>query len=166
MEFLKLIPASQVLRQASVLLLAGMLNACQSNRKSSYINEEASVSIPGLSFSVQGARFLNQFVNPSARTISWLLADSGFVQNGSLAGFFSTGGKHTLCLLHWSQTDDPVWIGARIPGRFIRADLITYENGMLVVKQYQPNGMTVMASERYKEEIEKLLKEAGTVTYP
>jgi hypothetical protein len=157
---------SQMLRHASLILFAVLLHSCQYSKRSSYINEAASVSIPEMPFDIEQGYFLSQYTNPSPRITSWVMADSGFIRSQALASFFTVSGEGKLCILHWSQTDDPVWIGARIPGRFLWADLITYESDTLVIKQYGPNGMVVAANESYKREVEGLLKEINVVSCP
>ena len=154
------------IRLTSLILFAGMLCSCDDNKKRSYLNEEAFVSIPGLPFRLEQSIFLNQYANPLSRTTSWLLADSGFNNNQSLPGFFNARGNGKLCILHWSQVEDPVWIGARIPGQFLGADLLMYENDTLVVEQYNPDGKHMRANESYKQEVEKLIREVDIISYP
>lgn len=155
-----------LLKPASIILFAAVLCSCQYNQTGSYINEEASISIPGMPFKMEQAFFVNQYASPSSRTTSWVLADSGFINDQSIASFFKMRGKDKLCILHWSQTDDPVWIGARIAGRFLWADLMMYESDTLVIKQYRPNGVVTIATAQYKKEIEGLLQELDAVRYP
>jgi hypothetical protein len=153
-------------KHATVLLFTCILHSCADHERSSYVNEEASLSIPGLPFSIAEGVLLSQYAIPSTRTTSWLLADSGFVKNQSVAGFLSGKGQGKLCILHWSQTNDPVWIGARIPGKFLRADVIMFESGKLVIKQYNSYGVVVPANENYKKELVALLKEVNMIRYP
>lgn len=158
---------SPVLHMISLIALSGMLHACKDSKRRRYINEAASVYVQGIPFSIERAIFLTQYTNPSSRTTSWVLGDSSFIYHQqTLAHFLSDGGKDKLCILHWSQKDDPVWIGARIPGRFLWADLLMYEMDTLVVKQYHPNRVTLAANESYKMEVESLLRELNVVVYP
>lgn len=148
------------------LLVSLTLHACQDNEKSAYINNEASVSLPRMPFRPEHAVFVNQYTTPSGRTTSWILADSNIIQNHSLADFFEVNGEGKLCILHWSQENDPVWVGARIPGRLLGADLLMYENNQLVIRQYKPNGEVSTAIESYKKEIGLLLKQLDRLRYP
>lgn len=142
------------------------LHACQDGERVRYINNEASVPLPQMPFEPEQAVLLNQYATPSSRTTSWVLADSTFIHNHSLVDFFEVSGEGKLCILHWSQANDPVWIGARIPGRFLGADLMMYENNKLVIRQYKPNAVVTTASESYRKEIEGLLKQIDPLRYP
>jgi|GEM_PF-5741517 len=143
-----------------------ILQACQNGERVPYINTGSAVGLPHMPFEAGQAVLLNQYVTPSIMTTSWVLADSTFVLNHSLAGFFETPGKGKLCILHWSQADDPVWIGARIPGQFLGADLLMYENNELVIRQYQANGEVTIGNELYRKEMEGLLKQMELLHYP
>lgn len=167
MKFPVLESTLKTLQPALLVIVTAMLHSCQYSERISYLNTEASVSITGMPFSIEKGVFLNQYINPSSRTTSWLLADSAFVHDHqSLNQFFSANRKEKLCILHWSQTDDPVWIGARIPGQFLWADLLMFESDTLVIKQYKPNGEVMAANELYKKELERTLLEVSVVSYP
>lgn len=155
-----------IARHFSLVLIAGMMVSCEYSKESSYINVTASVSIPGIPFNIEQGFFLNQYADPSSRTTSWILADSGFINGQSVSDFTTATGRGKLCVVHWSQTPDPVWIGARIPGRFLWADVLMYEGDTLIIKHYLPNGTTELPNELYRKKIKSLLQEISMVRFP
>jgi hypothetical protein len=153
-------------RCVSIFMIVGFSVACKYPTQSAYINERAAVSLPGLPFALDTAVFLNQYSNPFSRITSWILADSGFAANESIDRILRTRTNRKLCILHWVQTDDPVWIGARIPGTFLGADLLMYERNELVIKRYKPGEKVADASAEYKKELQVLLSDVVPVIYP
>lgn len=148
-----------------LLTIGFAVSACGSKERIASIHYEAAVSIPQMPFDLQSAVYINQYTKPSDRTASWLLGDSVFI-NQTLTRFFESGNEGRLCVLHWSQINDPAWIGARIPGECLGADLLMYENNELVVRRYTPTGEARLADEDYRKELLELLNQVEFVRYP
>jgi len=154
-------------RLTSQLSLFIILNSCNNRNIGSHINLQASLNGIEMPFNVEQSIFLNQYTNPASGVTSWIIADSSFVKHHkTISHFLDNGGEGNLSILHWSRTDDPEWIGARIPGKLIFADLLMYENDSFVVKQQYPGGRITTASGIYKKELEQVLRNVGKIYYP
>lgn len=152
---------------ALLFTLIVTLNSCNDRETVSHINDQTSINIP---FDIDRSIFLNQFTSPSSGVTSWLMVDSNFIRHQRTISQFldsnNSSNNGTLCILHWSRIDDPAWIGARIPGKFLSADLIMYKNDSLVIKQYDAGGEITTPNDPYKNDLIHLVRTMGALSYP
>ncbi|HAB53341.1 MAG TPA: hypothetical protein DCE80_14415 [Ignavibacteriales bacterium] len=63
-------------------------------------------------------------------------------------------------IIYWQQKDDLVWIGARIPGKFLYTDLIQFNNNDFIIRRYDSSGKILKLDNAEKKKISTLLLSA------
>ena len=62
-------------------------------------------------------------------------------------------------LVYWQQKDDPVWIGARIPGKFLYTDIVQFNSDDFTINRYDSSGKQIQLDTNEKEKAEQFVLE-------
>lgn len=111
--------------KAMCVALAGMLGLAGCGRTdASFGTANRAASLPAsFNFGRLGLKTLTSFVNRRQATTATLYAND-LARQAAVAGTGAVPAGGVLALLTWQQQDDARWLGGRIPGALLRAELL------------------------------------------
>ncbi|KAF0158778.1 MAG: hypothetical protein A2499_14465 [Stygiobacter sp. RIFOXYC12_FULL_38_8] len=131
------------------------------NKQQSYLNNTATVQIGNIPFDLSSAKVVSSIIRHKDHHTILILTDkkSQTTKNNlSNGNAFVQGAKWLI--IYWQQKDDLVWIGARIPGKFLYTDLIQFNNNDFIIRRYDSSGKILKLDNAEKKKISTLLLSA------
>jgi len=144
------------------------IGSCSGDPKSSqksYMNDQAEIAYAGvLPFDIRSAQLVGTMITEDERHAVLVWADSiAYSARVSHPRLTSPAANSNWLLLHWKQTDDPVWIGARIPGAYLYADHVQYDGKRFFYLRYNSRGERIDLT---ADEEQKTARLFSTIEYP
>jgi len=149
------------------ILLFFIFASCHAKKDESNINIDASPVINQIPFVFKKAKVINTIIKPIEKQTLLILADSLFANEYESKMIDSLNiNNGTLLVLYWEQKSDPVWIGAKIPGNYLYADLVGFNHGMIDVKRYDKQGRKTTIDEKEIKNTIQLIKTTPVAFMP
>ncbi len=135
-----------------LILISIITIGCNDVSKNSAIGV-SSIKIP---IDITNLRVINTISRPEQKETILLLADSTYIKEYYKSNTENQiNRKGTVLVLHWNEINDPVWIGAKIHGEYLYADLLVFNDSDVNIKRYNEKGVLVnLKKEELKNSIE------------
>lgn len=135
--------------------------ACSSgpdNKQQSYLNNTAAVQMGNIPFNLSSAKVVSSIIRPKDHQTILILTDKkAKTAKSNLANKNDFVQDAKWLIIYWQQKDDTVWIGARIPGKFLFTDLIQFNNNDFIIRRYDSSGKILKLDDIEKKKISSLL---------
>ena len=145
------------------ILISLLFVACSSNydqQQQSYLNNNAAFKIGNIPFDFNSSKVVSSIIRPKDHQTILILSEktSQSANTGmSNQNRFIPGTKWLL--VYWQQKDDPVWIGARIPGKFLYTDIVQFNSDDFTINRYDSSGKQIQLDTNEKEKAEQFVLE-------
>jgi len=133
--------------------------ACNSNPKyqsQSYLNDAAAVQITDIPFNLESAKLVSSVIRPNDKQTILVLSEAT-TPNKDISNKTNFQKGIKWLIIYWEQTDDPVWIGARIPGQYLFADLVQFNEDGFTFNRYNNSGRLLRLNENERQIISEFI---------
>lgn len=134
------------------ILLTFITIGCNDISKNSAL-EDSRIKIP---IDINKLKVINTISRPEQKETILLLADSTYIKE-----YYHSNSnnqitqKGTVLVLYWNEINDPVWIGAKIHGKYHYADLIIFNKTNINIKRYDYKGSNIVLK---KEDVNNIIE--------
>lgn len=133
-----------------IVLIVFITFGCNETSKNSN-TEFSSIKIP---FDINKFKVINTISKPIKKETILLLADSTYIKEYYKSSNNQINQKGTVLVLYWNEINDPVWIGAKIHGEYLFADLIIFNDYDVNITRYNEKGLKIKLE---KEDINNIV---------
>jgi hypothetical protein len=123
-----------------LILISFITIGCNNVSKNSSFGV-SSIKIP---IDITNLRVINTISRPEQKETILLLADSTYIKEYYKSNTDKQiNRKGTVLVLYWNEINDPVWIGAKIHGEYLYADILVFNDSNVNIKRYNEKGSIV-----------------------